>query len=258
MSVGSGVVAVVNVAAVEQAVVLTMGDDHLAQPFGLQHRLPHPLFALHTSSVVGEGDAVGSHIRQIRQALPFLLHGDGAVGVNVDAIGRNEVQLLPQMVKRIGYGVQVRHGAHIGVTAPSRRRRAADHGLFIRKSRLTKMHMHIAKAGKNNIFRFANERKGFHQRSVRRNNTAITEANHLILHMTSHYFVPLPCYFIHKSIPQERFFVKPDFTIFRKNFTQIILVQTGSVCPNLRRDIPVSKSPPFFVHCCGAHLKGER
>ena len=47
-----GVSAVVNIAAVEQAVVLAVGGDELAQVLGPQHRLPHHRPVLHATAVV--------------------------------------------------------------------------------------------------------------------------------------------------------------------------------------------------------------
>ena len=60
--------------------------------------------------------------------------------------------LLGQMLPAVGHRVQVRHRAHRGVAAPRRGPGAGEDRLFIRKTRLTKMHMHIAKAGKDRVF----------------------------------------------------------------------------------------------------------
>ena len=58
------------------------------------------------------------------------------------------------MRKAVRHGAEVRHGAHARKPAACRRQGAGFHRLFIRKSRLSKMHMHIDQTGKNDDIRF--------------------------------------------------------------------------------------------------------
>ena len=53
VAVGPGVRPVVDDAAVQQAVVLAVGDDELAQRLGAQHRLAHQRVVLYAVPVVG-------------------------------------------------------------------------------------------------------------------------------------------------------------------------------------------------------------
>ena len=151
VAVGFGVLTVVDVAAAKEVVDLAVGDDHFAQGLGLHHGRAHHIVTLHAPPVVGEGDALARHALHVGQLLPRLAYGDGGVGVDVDdGVLFDDGGLFSQMLYRIGDGVQVGHGTHSGVAACRRRARARGDGLLIRKARLTKMHMHIAKTGQNN------------------------------------------------------------------------------------------------------------
>ena len=57
-------------------------------------------------------------------------------------------QLGLQVLGAVRHGVEVGHGADGGEAAASGRERAALHRLLIRKSRLSKMYMHIGETGK--------------------------------------------------------------------------------------------------------------
>ena len=105
MSVSGGIGAIVDVAAVQQGVILAVSDDELAQSFGFCHRLTHQALALYAASVVRKGDATRGHTRQVRQRLSPLPHRDGAVGVDTHAAGRDERQLRLQVVHAVGNGV---------------------------------------------------------------------------------------------------------------------------------------------------------
>jgi hypothetical protein len=62
------------------------------------------------------------------------------------------LQLMLKMDCRVRNGIQIGHGANCGITAPCGGKRAGFDGLFIRKSRLSEMYMHITKARKNCVF----------------------------------------------------------------------------------------------------------
>ena len=60
-------------------------------------------------------------------------------------------QLQIQAFHTVRHRVQVGHGAHRRVAAPGGGPASRGDGLLIRKSRLSEMHMHITKTGKNHI-----------------------------------------------------------------------------------------------------------
>ena len=53
----------------------------------------------------------------------------------------------------VRHGIEVGHGADDRAAASGRCAGAGEDGLLIRKTRLAKVNMHIAEAGKNGIFR---------------------------------------------------------------------------------------------------------
>ena len=60
----------------------------------------------------------------------------------------DERALKVQRVDTVGDGVQVRHSGNVGKAAVRGSQRAGADGLFIRKSRLSKMNMNINETGK--------------------------------------------------------------------------------------------------------------
>ena len=59
VSVGAGIFTVMNVAAAQEGVVLTVGDNHFTERLGAEHRLAHHGFALHAAAVIRKGDNAG-------------------------------------------------------------------------------------------------------------------------------------------------------------------------------------------------------
>ena len=152
VAVGGGVGTVMDVAAAQETVVLAVGDDQFPERFGAQHGLAHPRVGLHAVPVVREGDDAGREPLEIRERLPLLPDRDRAVGVDADAGAAGDAGLFDgEMPKTVRHRVEVRHGAHVGVTAARGGAAAGLHRLFIRKARLAKMHMHIAKTGQQDI-----------------------------------------------------------------------------------------------------------
>ena len=150
----TGIIAVMDIAAVQEGIVLTVGHDEFVQCLGLEHSLLHFLPALDTLAVVGKGYYIGCHSFHIRKLFAFFLAGDGAVRVNADhAVPPDDIQLLFQMCLAVGDRIQIGHGANCGIAASGSSQRAGQDRLLIRKTRLSEMHMHITKAGNNNVFR---------------------------------------------------------------------------------------------------------
>ena len=61
MAVGLGIGAVMDIAAPQEGIILTVGHDQLAQAFGLQHGAAHHVAVLNALSVIGEGHHIGGH-----------------------------------------------------------------------------------------------------------------------------------------------------------------------------------------------------
>ena len=152
MAVKLCVLAVVDVTAAEQFIDLAVGNDHFTLCLGTDHGLLHHLITLNTTAVIGEAADERCHTLEIRKFLTLLSHGDGAVGIHMDAgILFNDLPLEVQIFNTVRHGIQVRHGAHSGITATGSRQRTGFNGLFIRKTRLSEMYVYITKAGKNSI-----------------------------------------------------------------------------------------------------------
>ena len=116
----------------EQGVILAVGGDDLPQTFRLGHRLPHHLPVLHAPAIVGETGGMGSHTRHVRQGSALLGPCNRAVGMDMDhRVPVYGIQLRLQMLRGIRHGVQVGHGAHMGVTAAGGGQGTGTHRLFI-------------------------------------------------------------------------------------------------------------------------------
>ena len=152
MSVRFCVFAVVYVSSEEQGVVLAVGGDYLAETLGGGHRLSHHFVVLHAFSVVGECADLIRHALHIGELLAFFADGYRAVGQNFyRRAALYRVQLNLQMFRAVRHGVEVRHRADRRVSSVRRGGRAGSDGFFIRKTRLSEMHMNITKTGHNNI-----------------------------------------------------------------------------------------------------------
>ena len=149
----SCIFAVVDISVEEQGVVLAVCGDYLAEPLGDGHRLSHHSVILNAFSVVGErADFVG-HSFHVCELFAFFADGYRAVGQNFyRRAALYCVELNLQMFRAVRHGVEVRHRADRRVSSVRRGGRAGSDGFFIRKTRLSEMHMNITKTGHNNIF----------------------------------------------------------------------------------------------------------
>ena len=135
--------------AVEKSIVLAVRGKDLAEAAALGHRLAHYALGLHAASVVGKGDDVLRHACKVCELLALFADRDRPVGVNMDErVLLDERALKVQRVDTVGDGVQVRHSGNVGKAAVRGSQRAGADGLFIRKSRLSKMNMNINETGK--------------------------------------------------------------------------------------------------------------
>ena len=149
VAVGAGIRAVVDIAAVQEAVVFAVRGKDLTEAAALHHGLAHEAFRLHAAAVVGKRDDAWREPVKIREPLPFFAYRDGAVGMDVDErVFFDDRALHGQRGSAVRHGVEIRHGRDVGEAAVGRGKRAGPDRLFIRKSRFTKMYMHINKTGK--------------------------------------------------------------------------------------------------------------
>ena len=147
--VGAGIRTVVDVAVAEQGIVLAVRGKDFAEAAALGHRLAHHALGLHAASVVGKGDDVWRHARKVCELLALFADRDRPVGMHMDeGVLLDERALEIQRVDTVGDGVQVRHSGNVGEAAVRGSQRAGADGLFIRKSRLSKMNMNINETGK--------------------------------------------------------------------------------------------------------------
>ena len=72
VAVGAGIRAVVDIAAVQEAVVLAVRGKDLTEAAALHHGLAHEAFRLHAAAVVGKRDDTWREPVKIREPLPFL------------------------------------------------------------------------------------------------------------------------------------------------------------------------------------------
>ena len=128
----AGVGPVVDVAASQQAVVLAVGDDQLAQRLCALHGLAHQAAVLHAVPVVGEGDRPVGKVFHIGDFLSPFAHGDGGIGIDGDTgVALDDLGLAAQVFRTVRHGIEVRHGAHRGVSAVRCGQRPAFYGLLI-------------------------------------------------------------------------------------------------------------------------------
>ena len=139
---------VMNVATVQKAVILAMRHDNLAQALRFHHGSLHHLVPLYAASVIRKRHHMRCQGHHIRKPLASLPCRNGSVRKDADCgIPPDNGKLFPQMFNRVGCGIQIRHSAHCRKPAVRRRAAAVVNGLFIRKTRLAEMHMHIRKTG---------------------------------------------------------------------------------------------------------------
>ena len=90
----------------------------------------------------------------------LLPDGYGAVGENADiGVPADYLGLRRKVLGAVRNGVKVRHGADGGVAAAGGGGAARFYALLIKKSRLAKMNVYVAKTGENSIFGKITDRK---------------------------------------------------------------------------------------------------
>ena len=109
---------IVYISAVEQRIDLAVRHYNTICLLAAHHSFAHQSLVLHASSVVREPRYVRCQLLKIYQfTLAFLTYGDGRIRVHPnDCIATDDVQLLLEVRKRIGYGIEVRHRKQVTIT----------------------------------------------------------------------------------------------------------------------------------------------
>ena len=151
VAVRTAVFAVMNVAAAEELLRLAVGHDRLADGRRTAHGLLHEGTLLHAASVVREGDRQRSQRLEIDQfAAPLLAARDGGIGQRAHrGVEADRLQLDGQVLRRVGRGREVGHGAHHGVAAVRGGGGTRRHGLLRRESRLAQVDVHVHQSGQH-------------------------------------------------------------------------------------------------------------
>ena len=161
---------VVNVAAAEQGIVFAMGNDYFPEGLCFKHCPSHKFLALNSSAVIGKGYCIFRQFAHRGKFLALLPHRYCGIGINIYCCALlYYIRLLFKMRHAVGNGIQVGHCQNRGVATVGGRPATRFNGFFIRKTRLTKMHMHIAKAGKKEIFFAVKNRNSGKRRHQSRN-----------------------------------------------------------------------------------------
>ena len=148
MSVHAGILAVVNVSAAQQRIVLAVRNYQLSERRRTKHCLTHDTVGLHAASVVRERDNIRRKLIHIRQLAARLAARYRAVRKHTDrCVALDYIQLLTQMRQAVRHGREIRHGTDGSVASVRACAAAGIYRLLIRKARLTKMYMYINKAG---------------------------------------------------------------------------------------------------------------
>ena len=93
------ILSVMNVAAVKQTIVFTMGNNHLSECLRTFHSLSHHTFRLYAVSVIRESNDSGSQCFHIDKLLSLLFHCNGCIGSDVDyGIPLNQLFLQRKML----------------------------------------------------------------------------------------------------------------------------------------------------------------
>ena len=149
MTMLAGIRAVVDISATQQAVHLAMFYNHSVHRSYPLHRFAHQPLVLNTSSVIRKADYLRAQFLYINKfTLAFLAEGDTCVRMDANlAVARNDRLLYAQMTHLIGRRIHIRHSEHITITGTRSGRTTRQYRLFICKTRLTEMHVHIHETG---------------------------------------------------------------------------------------------------------------
>ena len=75
---------IVDITALNEALVLTVGHNQFAQCLRPPHGLLHFFRVLHPFSIIRESHHMGGHLLQCGQRFPLLSHGNGAIGIGMN------------------------------------------------------------------------------------------------------------------------------------------------------------------------------
>ena len=131
-----------------QGLVFAVGDDRTVKLAHILHAGAHHAGRLHAMAVVREtACALHGHVADFCQRFALLAVGERADGVDAGKTELNAtVDLIAHAGARIGDGVGVGHGGHVGIAAMGSSSDAGLNVLFVLEARIAEMHVHIHKA----------------------------------------------------------------------------------------------------------------
>ena len=145
--------AFVDLASTDQAFVLAVAHEHLAEHLAVIHDAAHHAGFLDTAAVISEGDSAASHhVPHLGDdfALEALAHGSGGIDAALAHLGGAGDHVADHDAV-VGNGVGVRHGAYAGEAALDSSARAACDIFLVLETGLAQMHVHVHQAG-NKVF----------------------------------------------------------------------------------------------------------
>ena len=144
MPVTRGIFSGVDIAAVQQGIVLAVCGKNFACFADFLHCLTHLFVTLYTASIIRKTADITGNFFISRKLLPVFANRDRAVGNDLyTGILTNCVKLSGKIFGTIRYGIQVRHGADSNIATFCGGICAAFDALLIKKSRFSQMHMNI-------------------------------------------------------------------------------------------------------------------
>ena len=228
MPVRAGVGPVVDVAASQQAVVLAVGDDQLAQRLCALHGLAHQPAVLYAVPVVGKGDHPVGKSLQIGDFLSPFAHGDGGIGIDGDTgVPLDDLALAAQVFRTVRHGIEVRHGAHGGIAAAGGGPAAGGDRFLIRKTRLAKVHMHVAKTGQKDILTCVQADKGRIVIPDKRRAHLVVDSSDLVEHGHSQILPNKKTLPVRQGMEEERLFPMQFALPISLGRLKVVLIITG-------------------------------
>ena len=131
-------------------------------------------------AIIGKSNNSRCHAIQISKLLPLFIHSNAPVRKNLDTgILTDDLPLLLQVFHAVRNRIQIRHGTYGCITASRPGHGTGTDRLLIRKTRLTKVYMHIRETGKQKTI-IQRDNSGVHvifHIGGKRNNDSVLDKN---------------------------------------------------------------------------------
>ena len=123
---------VMYVSAVKKRIYLAVRGYYFPEALSLYHRAAHHILALHSPAVVRKSADVFGNAVHVGKLLALFAHSYRAVGQHPHhSVPPDYLKLSLEVLSAVRHGIQIRHCAHGGISAPRRCRRACFYRLFI-------------------------------------------------------------------------------------------------------------------------------